>query len=328
MNRSQSSAGSLSPSRSPNHTLKRASSREMRASLQSPLQALALEQAVATELMLAMDSKPLTVLKRDWAALTDGFAHSLGIDDFLYLISRHTAPIPHVAARPQAVLIAALTELFHEIDSACANCGMIAWSDFSRQLMHAAQAGDSAYTKARGRLGPRSSRPLCRPLPLLPHTRRLSATAASSPQHSAVRTPLRPYRRGPHPSRPPALRPLPCARRGQAKGEDWVPSALRMHEGTGGGRAVDPDAPALMRAGVPAGCKSRHPWGDPWEGRDQITSGRALGKRYICPWEGSGRSDTPQSAARAARRLAVGSGARRGRPAELRVPPPSHRKAC
>ena len=57
MNRSQSSAGSLSPSRSPNHTLNRASSPAMRASLQSPLQALALEQAVATELMLSMDSK-------------------------------------------------------------------------------------------------------------------------------------------------------------------------------------------------------------------------------------------------------------------------------
>ena len=277
MNRSQSSAGSLSPSRSPNHTLNRASSPAMRASLQSPLQAMALEQAVATELMLAMDSKRLTVLKRDWAALTDGFAHSLGIDDFLYLISRHTAPIPHVAARPQAVLIAALTELFHEIDSACANCGMIAWSDFSRQLMHAAQAGDSAYTKARGRLGPRSSRPLCRPLPLLPHTR-------------ACLLPLRPHRST-----------APCAHPSAAAAEVRTPVALppstpsrAVMAWAGQGRGLGRFRPAHARG------HRRRPRGRPRRpcpdaGRcarwlqEPSPLGSALGRKRSDPrWEGLG----------------------------------------
>lgn len=156
-------------------------------SLPSPQTTLAQEQVIATELLLAMKSAQLKGLKRDWAVVAGASDIGIGVDDFLFLLSRHMAPITVAARMPQALLLAAMLDLFHEIDSMGSSSGLVEWSQFSRQLMHAAQVGDPAPLQASGG-------------------------------------------------------------QGSGQGQEWVPSALRMHEVAGSGRASDPNAPALQRS--------------------------------------------------------------------------------
>ena len=110
--------------------------------LPSPQATLAQEQVLATELLLAMKSEQLKGLKRDWALVAGASDAGIGADDFLFLLSRHTASIAVAARMPQSLLLAAMLDLFHEIDSMGSSSGLVEWSQFSRQLMHAAQVGD------------------------------------------------------------------------------------------------------------------------------------------------------------------------------------------
>ena len=110
--------------------------------LPSPQATLAQEQVLATELLLAMKSEQLKGLKRDWALVAGASDAGIGADDFLFLLSRHTASIAVAARMPQSLLLAAMLDLFNEIDSLGSSSGLVEWSQFSRQLMHAAQVGD------------------------------------------------------------------------------------------------------------------------------------------------------------------------------------------
>ena len=110
--------------------------------LASPQATLAQEQVLATELLLAMKSEQLKGLKRDWALVAGASDAGIGADDFLFLLSRHTASIAVAARMPQSLLLAAMLDLFKEIDSMGSSSGLVEWSQFSRQLMHAAQVGD------------------------------------------------------------------------------------------------------------------------------------------------------------------------------------------
>ena len=110
--------------------------------LPSPQATLAQEQVLATELLLAMKSEQLKGLKRDWALVAGASDAGIGVDDFLFLLSRHTASIAVAARMPQSLLLAAMLDLFKEIDSMGSSSGLVEWSQFSRQLMHAAQVGD------------------------------------------------------------------------------------------------------------------------------------------------------------------------------------------
>ena len=112
--------------------------------LASPQTTLAQEQVLATELLLAMKSEQLKGLKRDWALVAGASDAGIGVDDFLFLLSRHTASIAVAARMPQSLLLAAMLDLFKEIDSMGSSSGLVEWSQFSRQLMHAAQVGDQA----------------------------------------------------------------------------------------------------------------------------------------------------------------------------------------
>ena len=112
--------------------------------LPSPQATLAQEQVLATELLLAMKSEQLKGLKRDWALVAGASDAGIGVDDFLFLLSRHTASIAVAARMPQSLLLAAMLDLFKEIDSMGSSSGLVEWSQFSRQLMHAAQVGDQA----------------------------------------------------------------------------------------------------------------------------------------------------------------------------------------
>jgi len=112
--------------------------------LPSPQATLAQEQVLATELLLAMKSEQLKGLKRDWALVAGASDAGIGADDFLFLLSRHTASIAVAARMPQSLLLAAMLDLFKEIDSMGSSSGLVEWSQFSRQLMHAAQVGDQA----------------------------------------------------------------------------------------------------------------------------------------------------------------------------------------
>ena len=112
--------------------------------LASPQTTLAQEQVLATELLLAMKSEQLKGLKRDWALVAGASDAGIGVDDFLFLLSRHTASIAVAARMPQSLLLAAMLDLFNEIDSLGSSSGLVEWSQFSRQLMHAAQVGDQA----------------------------------------------------------------------------------------------------------------------------------------------------------------------------------------
>ena len=112
--------------------------------LPSPQATLAQEQVLATELLLAMKSEQLKGLKRDWALVAGASDTGIGVDDFLFLLSRHTASIAVAARMPQSLLLAAMLDLFNEIDSMGSSSGLVEWSQFSRQLMHAAQVGDQA----------------------------------------------------------------------------------------------------------------------------------------------------------------------------------------
>ena len=112
--------------------------------LPSPQATLAQEQVLATELLLAMKSEQLKGLKRDWALVAGASDAGIGVDDFLFLLSRHTASIAVAARMPQSLLLAAMLDLFNEIDSMSSSSGLVEWSQFSRQLMHAAQVGDQA----------------------------------------------------------------------------------------------------------------------------------------------------------------------------------------
>ena len=112
--------------------------------LPSPQATLAQEQVLATELLLAMKSEQLKGLKRDWALVAGASDAGIGVDDFLFLLSRHTASIAVAARMPQSLLLAAMLDLFNEIDSMGSSSGLVEWSQFSRQLMHAAQVGDQA----------------------------------------------------------------------------------------------------------------------------------------------------------------------------------------
>ena len=112
--------------------------------LPSPQATLAQEQVLATELLLAMKSEQLKGLKRDWALVAGASDAGIGVDDFLFLLSRHTASIAVAARMPQSLLLAAMLDLFNEIDSLGSSSGLVEWSQFSRQLMHAAQVGDQA----------------------------------------------------------------------------------------------------------------------------------------------------------------------------------------
>lgn len=121
--------------------------------LPSPQTTLAQEQVVATELLLAMKSEQLKGLKRDWALVAGASDTGIGVDDFLFLLSRHTASIAVAARMPQPLLLAAMLDLFSEIDSMGSSSGLVEWSQFSRQLMHAAQVGDPAPLQASGGQG-------------------------------------------------------------------------------------------------------------------------------------------------------------------------------
>ena len=121
--------------------------------LPSPQTTLAQEQVIATELLLAMKSEQLKGLKRDWAVVAGASGVGIGVDDFAFLLSRHTASIAVAARMPQALLLLAMLDLFHEIDSMGSSSGLVEWSQFSRQLMHAAQVGDPAPLQVSGGQG-------------------------------------------------------------------------------------------------------------------------------------------------------------------------------
>ena len=121
--------------------------------LPSPQTTLAQEQVIATELLLAMKCEQLKGLKRDWAVVAGASGVGIGVDDFAFLLSRHTASIAVAARMPQALLLLAMLDLFHEIDSMGSSSGLVEWSQFSRQLMHAAQVGDPAPLQVSGGQG-------------------------------------------------------------------------------------------------------------------------------------------------------------------------------
>ena len=68
--------------------------------------------AATPELLLAMKSEQLKGLKRDWALVAGASDTGIGVDDFLFLLSRHTASIAVAARMPQSLLLAAMLVTF------------------------------------------------------------------------------------------------------------------------------------------------------------------------------------------------------------------------
>ena len=87
--------------------------------------------AVGTQCLLRLDAKRLTSLKRDWSLIGGRAA----LCDFLYLMSKHAGSgSEHHFAQSQ--LLAALAELFRDMDSCDVGTGAIGWTGLSQRLMH------------------------------------------------------------------------------------------------------------------------------------------------------------------------------------------------